>query len=42
MMLESSREDKINMTILETSEHHLPDEFIKKLFGISLALGLLA
>ena len=39
MMLEASLADTINMTGLYTSGHHLPDEFIKILLGISLAPG---
>ena len=39
MMLEASLEDTINMTGLDTSEHHLTNEFINMLLGLSLAKG---
>ena len=39
MMLELSLSDTINMTVLETSGHHISDEFIKMLLGLSLASG---
>ena len=38
-MLEASLADKINMSFLETSGHHLPDEFINMLLGLSFAPG---
>ena len=39
MILEESPADTIKITGLWTSAHHLTDEYIKILFGISLALG---
>ena len=39
IMLEASLADTINMTGLETSGHHIPDEFISVLLGLSLEPG---
>ena len=39
MMLEASLSDTINMTILDTSGHHLPYEFINIFLGIRFAPG---
>ena len=38
-MIEASLDDTINMTGLETSGNHIPDEFIKMLLGIILETG---